>query len=237
MDQNQTWPLLPPLWLRLELVPFLRNREFLNGSMDVSICIFCLSVISLLSPCKCLQSVVIWINVGMVCNYIYEAAGLLVCRPADAVVPPGQRRLSTSCPTRVGEHSFPRRASQPAGLVAEHFTAQAGQMSCMWFLWVRHELEVHSLLGNTALRPGGGEGLCVRWGPSSSPQLILGRNQNSCVEQRRASGWWNVWCLGSRGGALADVVNGWAVFRETLLFLSAPFTPRNSISPRAQCPI
>lgn len=38
MDQKKTWPLLLPLCLRLELVPFLKNRFSVN--MDTSICVF-----------------------------------------------------------------------------------------------------------------------------------------------------------------------------------------------------
>lgn len=50
------------------------------------------------------------------------------------------------------------------------------------------ELTGHSLLGNTALRPGDGGDVGKMPAKSASRQLRTGKEQNSCVEQTRASG-------------------------------------------------
>lgn len=75
----------------------------------------------------------------------------------------------------------------PAGLMAKLcFTAQAGQLPWLYFCKrvMNFKFTDNSLLGNTALGPGGGEGLVQDDSGPARISSLTERKKRFCIEQR-----------------------------------------------------
>lgn len=156
VDQNQTWPLPPLVCLRLELVLFIKNRVFLN--MDTRRCVFGFYVSSLCSPYDFPDSVTIMMTATAICSAAREACCSSV-KPTW-LAPPVHFLPTEGQWTRLPAHR------QPCQQVLWPHTSRHRLAQCLGCdlceLVMNFEVTDLSLLGNTALRPGGREEWCAR---------------------------------------------------------------------------